>query len=440
MTVACARCHDHKFDPITAEDYTALAGVLANTQLVERPLKSGADADPEAPMAVRGDLLEATLRLAYTKEMRGAAVKQKRDASAFDAPIKVQEARVAELQKRGQGLDAGTLANGVRDAGTWVNGADPDWTVIDYRPGTYRDLPVFIRGNPARPGAVVPRRFLDVFSTGKSKPFREGSGRRELADAIVTDAAGLSARVFVNRVWGWVYGRHLVTTPSNFGELGDRPTHPELLDDLAARFVANRWSTKWLVRELVTSATYRQSSRHYAQYSAADPDNRWLWRAPRKRLELEGWRDAFLQVSGQLNPVGGGPSDNLDAAKSVRRTVFGKVSRERPADIHRLFDLPDPKGHGEKREATTTPVQQLYFLNSPFVCQAATALAKATTAGLSEPKGSRALFRKVLLREPTADELTTAAKLIRPAKDGGAPVWELLAHALLTSNEFLFLN
>ena len=157
-------------------------------------------------------------------------------------------------------------------------------------------------------------------------------------------------------------------------------------------------------------------------------------------MELEEWRDAFLQVSGQLNSVGGGPSDNLDAVKSVRRTVYGKVSRDRPADIHRLFDLPDPKGHGEKREATTTPVQQLYFLNSPFVRQAATALAKATTAGLSEKDGSTALFRKVLLRDPSVAELETAVKLVRPAKDGGAPAWELLAQALLTSNEFLFLN
>ncbi len=438
LTVACARCHDHKFDPITAEDYAALAGVMANTQLVERSLQPGADAD--AQMSVRGDLLDATLRLAYSKEMRGAAAKDKKDASAFDGPIKIQEERVAELQKRGKGFDAGILSNGVRDAGTWINGDDPAWTVIDYRPGKTRDLPVFIRGNPARPGGIVPRRFPAVLASAKAMPFRAGSGRAELADAIVTDAAGLTARVFVNRAWGWIFGRHLVGTPSNFGELGDRPTHPELLDDLAARFVANRWSMKWLVRELVLSATYRQSSRHDEKYAAAAPDNRWLWRAPRKRLELEVWRDAFLRVSGQLDLAGGGPSDNLDGIKSVRRTVYGKVSRERPADIHRLFDLPDPKGHGEKREATTTPVQQLYFLNSPFVRQAATALAKSATAGLSEEAGVEALFRRVLLRSPTGAELATARKLIRPSKNNAEPAWELLAQVLLTSNEFLFLN
>ncbi len=441
LTVACARCHDHKFDPITAEDYYALAGVMANTQLAERPLKPDADAGQNALMTVRLDLLDATLRLGYAKEMRGTALKEKKDATVFDPKIKAIEAKMADLKKREQALDtSGPTANVVRDAGTWVNGDDPAWTVVDYKPGQYRNLPVFIRGNPARPGEIVPRRFLGVLSSGEARPFREGSGRRELANAITTDAAGLTSRVFVNRVWGWVFGRHLVTTPSNFGSLGDRPTHPELLDDLAARFVANRWSVKWLVRELVTSAAYRQSSRHDEKAAASDPDDRWLWRAPRKRLELEEWRDAILQVSGQLSLAGGGPSDNLDGPKSVRRTVYGRVSRERPADIHRLFDLPDPRGHGEKRESTTTPVQQLYFLNSPFVRQSAATLAKATATGQSIEDGTKALFRRVLLRDPTADELMTARRLIQPAKEGGVPAWELLSQTLLASNEFLFLN
>jgi Protein of unknown function (DUF1553) len=245
--------------------------------------------------------------------------------------------------------------------------------------------------------------------------------------------------VFVNRTWGWVFGRALVTSPSNFGTLGDKPTHPELLEDLAARFVAKGWSVKWLVRELVLSAAYRQSSRHDERAAGVDPEDKWLWRAQRKRLELEQWRDAILQVSGQLDLAGGGPSDNLDNAKSVRRTVYGKVSRDRPADIHRLFDLPDPKFHGEKRDATTTPVQQLYFLNSPFVRQASAALAKSV-AGKSPDDGTTELFRRVYLREPTTEERETALKLIRPAKDGDKPAWELLAQLLLASNEFLFLN
>ncbi|WP_246173562.1 PSD1 and planctomycete cytochrome C domain-containing protein [Limnoglobus roseus] len=443
LTVACARCHDHKFDPITAEDYYALAGVMANTQLAERPLKADADADQETMMAVRRDLLDATLRLSYAKEMRGTAAKEKKDTAPFDPKIKELEAKVEELKRRDRRLDTRQVANVVRDAGTWVNGDDPAWTLIDYKPGEFRDLPVFIRGNPSRPGEIVPRRFLGVLSSGEPRPFQTGSGRRELADAIVTNASGLTARVFVNRAWGWVFGRHLVTTPSNFGALGDRPTHPELLDDLAARFVAKGWSMKWLVRELVTSAAYRQSSRHDEKAAVADADDRWLWRAPRKRLDLEAWRDATLQVSGQLSLAGGGPSDNLDSPRNTRRTVYGKVSRERPADIHKLFDLPDPRGHGEKRETTTTPVQQLYFLNSPFVRQSASAVAKAsatTSTGQSDEDRAKAIFRRVLLRDPTADELATALNLVRPTKDGDPPAWELLAQTLLASNEFLFLN
>lgn len=440
LTVACARCHDHKFDPISTADYYALAGVMANTQLAERPLKPEADASQDALTTVRLDLLDANMRLGYAKEMRGTALKEKKDTAQFEQQIKTFEALVASLKKKEKGLDTGPAANVVRDAGTWVNGADPAWTVIDYQPGKYRDLPVFVRGNPARPGPVVPRRFVEVLSA--RGPFKEGSGRRELADAIITDAAGLTARVFVNRTWGWVFGRPLVTTPSNFGALGDRPSHPDLLDDLAARFVAKGWSVKWLVRELVLSAAYRQSSRHDETAAVADPDDRLLWRAPRKRLELEAWRDAMLQVSGQLDlsgGAGGGPSDDLDSLRSVRRTVYGKVSRQRPSDIHRLFDLPDPKTHGEKREPTTTPVQQLYFLNSPFVRQAAAQLAKVA-AGMSSEEGVKLLFRRTLQRDPTAAERDTALKLICPAREGDPPAWALLAQALLTSNEFLFLN
>jgi len=440
LTVACARCHDHKFDPITTRDYYALAGVMANTQLAERPLKPNADADEDAMTSVRRDLLDSSMRLDYAKELRGTALKEKKDPAPFDQQIKTLQARVADLRKREKALDTGPAMNVVRDAGTWVNGDDPAWTTIEYQPGRYRDLPVFVRGNPARPGPIVPRRFLELLSPKDSQPFKTGSGRQELADAIVSQASGLTARVFVNRTWGWVFGRPLVNTPSNFGVLGERPTHPELLDDLAARFVANGWSVKWLVRELVLSSAYRQSSRHADKSAAIDPDDRWLWRAPRRRLELEAWRDAMLQISGELNLAGGGPSDDLDSSRSVRRTVYGKVSRERPSDVHRLFDLPDPKTHGEKREPTTTPVQQLFFLNSPFVRRAAGAVAKSTAAGKSEEEGTRALFRKVLLRDPTASEREAVRALIRPARVGDAPAWDLLAQTLLTSNEFLFLN
>ncbi|HYH64415.1 MAG TPA: PSD1 and planctomycete cytochrome C domain-containing protein [Urbifossiella sp.] len=437
LTVACARCHDHKFDPVTAEDYYALTGVMASTQLVERPLTADPDADTDAMSTVRLRLSEAGMKAGYAKELRTTAMKEGRDPTRFERDAKKYDAEVAELKAREKKLYSGPLTPAVRDAGTWVTADGDAWTSLTFKPGVMRDLPVFVRGNPMKTGpALVPRRFLRVLSAGEPEPFRMGSGRRELAEAIVTDARGLTARVFVNRVWGWVIGRPLVATPSNFGALGDPPTHPELLDDLAARFVANGWSVKWLVRELVLSAAYGQSSRHDDGFAARDADNRWLWRAHRKRLEVEGWRDAMLQVSGRLDLKGGGPSDDLDGPFAVRRTVYGKVSRQRAADVHRLFDLPDPKAHGEKREPTVTPLQQLYFLNSPYVRAAAVGAARQPARDGATPRDVvRLLYRRVLLRDPTAAETTAGLAL------AGAPAaWDVLAQALLASNEFLFLN
>ncbi|MFO0798385.1 MAG: PSD1 and planctomycete cytochrome C domain-containing protein [Gemmataceae bacterium] len=437
LTVACARCHDHKFDPVSSEDYYALAGVMASTQLAERPLVAEPDAITEELAAVRLGLMESGMRAGYAKELRGTAAKEGRDPAPFDRDAKKYDAEAAAWKEREKKLYAGPIAPAVRDAGTWVQADGEAWTNVNYKPGTPRDLPVFVRGNPMKPGpAPVPRRFLRVLSAGEPAPFRSGSGRRELAEAIVTDARGLTARVFVNRVWGWVVGRPLVATPSNFGALGDPPSHPELLDDLAARFVATGWSVKWLVREVVLSATYRQSSRLDSGFATTDADNRWLWRAHRKRLEVEGWRDAMLQVSGRLDLRGGGPSDDLDGPFSLRRTVYGKVSRQRASDVHRLFDLPDPKAHGERREPTVTPLQQLYFLNSPFVRSAAAGVARPAARDGTTPRDVvRLLYRRVLLRDPTAAEVAAGLALA-----GEPAAWDVLAQALLVSNEFLFLD
>ncbi len=442
LTVACARCHDHKFDPVSQADYTGLLGVMANTQLAERPLSPDpGGATAAALTTVRLRVLDTEMRLGYAKEMVGTAVKEKKDAAGLRDQVRKLSDALKEAKTQEAALYAGPIAPGVRDAGARVNGDDPAWTVVDYKPGQFRELPLFIRGNPAKPGPVVARRFLPVLSAGDPKPLRTGSGRLELADAIVGDAAPLAARVVVNRVWGWVFGRGLVGTPSNFGLAGEAPSHPELLDDLAARFVANGWRPKWLVREMVLSAAYRQSSRHHDAFARQDPDDRWLWRAPRRRLEVEGWRDAMLAASGRLDLKGGGPSDDLDDLNGVRRTVYGRVSRQRPPDVHRLFDLPDPKAHGEKREPTTTPVQQLYFLNSPFVRRAADGVAKAAvTEGAKPAATARALYRRVLLRNPTPAEAEAAVRLAGPAGGTGAPAWELVAQVLLASNEFLFLN
>ncbi|MCC7420540.1 MAG: PSD1 domain-containing protein [Planctomycetaceae bacterium] len=447
LTVACARCHDHKFDPIRTEDYYALAGVLASTQLVEWPLVQPSPESAASLTEVQRQIVDVELRFDYAKRQRDTAKGLGKDLASFDADVKNWEDTLKELKART--LFDGPIANGVRDAGLWINGEDPTWTLLDFRPGQSRDLPVFIRGNPANPGKSVPRRFLEVLSPAGARPFAAGSGRRELAEAMTRDAASLAARVIVNRVWGWHFDRPLVTTPSNFGRLGDPPSHPELLDDLAARFIESGWSLKWLHREIVLSATYQQrSSAGKPQTVSSSPqsldsDNRLLGRMNRRRLEAEALRDTVLATTRKLDRAMFGPSIPLDEAKFARRTVYATVSRQKPADLYRLFDVPDAKRHSELRLPTTTPLQQLYLLNSSFLQQQSDAVAREVLAeGVSDPVAVvRELFRRILLREPTAEELEESFRLVL-REDARIPPenWAVLAHSLFATNEFLFVD
>jgi hypothetical protein len=440
LTLACARCHDHKFDPLTMRDYYALAGVMASTRLVEWPLVRTSLADAEALTETREAIVDFNLRVSYAKAMRKAAEIEKQPTEPFEKLAEQHQKTLDDWKTRK--LFDGPIANVVRDAGVWVDDHDPDWTNMVYRAGEPRNLPVFVRGNPNNPGEIVPRRFLEVFSTGPARPFQHGSGRLELADAIVTDAAPLTARVVVNRVWGWHFGQPLVRTPGNFGALGERPSHPELLDDLAARFIDSGWSLKWLHREILLSATWQQSSRIRASRpTEVDPDNRLLWRMNRRRLEPEVWRDAVLSTSGQLDRRMFDKSDKLDEAKNYRRTVYGTITRQNPADVLRLFDFPDAKRHADQRTLTTSPLQQLYLLNGPFLQQAAEHVVTrqpgdSTDSSDARTDSVRQLFRTILLREPVASELDASLNLIgdEPTKQS----WQLLAHSLLATNEFLY--
>ena len=446
LTVACARCHDHKFDPIGTADYYAIAGVIASTQLVDRSLVATDAETAERLAETRRTQTDLELRLEYAKEQKGVAEKTHGDVEKAKREVVEAEAKVKAIRERPK-FD-GPTAPAVRDAGLWVDGSNPSWTWLDYRAGVGRDLPVFLRGSITSPGPITPRRFLAVLSPGDPEPFADsGSGRLALANAIVGEAKSLAARVIVNRVWGWHFGRPIVSTPSNFGKLGDAPSHPALLDDLAARFIANGWSLKWLHREIVRSTTYRQASRG-AEATAArsqDPENRWLGRVDRRRLDVESWRDALLAVDGSLDlSQVGGRSGELDRGEFRRRTVYGKVSRQRLADVLKAFDFPDPNRHGEARDQTTTPIQQLYFLNSPFLLARADTLARGTLANTCLPDPAdrvRHLYTAALQRDPTEAEVARAVRLVEA--DGGADrieSWSLLAQSLLISNEFLFVD
>jgi hypothetical protein len=433
MTVACARCHDHKFDPITNKDYYALAGVFSSLWLVKRPIVEMDPAQAEKLVWDHEKLIRIDGEYKNLKELDTIR-------EGLIPRVNQMKEEVERLTKQ-LAADETPMTHAVVDCGVWIDGSDPTVTWFDLRPGEPRDLPVFIRGNVANPGEIVPRRFLTVFAQGEPEPFRKGAGRLELADKIVGEAGSLAARVWVNRVWGWHFGQHLAPTPSDFGKQGQPPTHPELLEDLAARFVANGWSLKWLHREIMLSSTYRQASRQTEASAQADPTNRWLWRMTPRRLDLEAWRDRILQASGELDLEAGGPSVQIDDRNAPRRTVYTKISRGRPHAVLQLYDFPDASQHSPQRDVTTTPLQQLFVLNSEWMQHQAARLA-LRVSDIDDPASRvRALYRLALSRDPTAGEVDLGLSFLdRRKASEGRYAWEDYAHALLGANEFIFFN
>jgi hypothetical protein len=292
-----------------------------------------------------------------------------------------------------------------------VDGSDAHYTFLVYKPGESRDVPVFRNGNVATPGEIVPRRFLSVLSRGESR-FGKGSGRLELAEKIFSDGAALAARVIVNRVWGWHFGRPLVATASDFGVQGEAPTHPELLTHLAAEFVAHGWSLKWLNREIMLSAAYQQASRPRPEMMKADPTNTLVWRMAPRRMEIESYRDSLLRATGRLDHTMYGPSVDVEAPENLRRTVYGRVSRNRLSPLLKNYDFPDPMQSSGGRDLTTTSLQQLFVLNSPFLQDAATAVAKAIEGVPTEGRRIRELYRRLLSRDPDAAEMALAGRFL----------------------------
>ncbi|MCF7784596.1 MAG: DUF1549 and DUF1553 domain-containing protein [Prosthecobacter sp.] len=370
LTVGCARCHDHKFDPITMRDYYALAGVFASVQMVN----------------------------------------QRPDGKEEDNKVNADK------------MDVGTL-HIVRDESS-------------------RDLPVYDRGDMESPGLVkVPRGYLQVLSRGQPVNFKQGSGRGELAEQIASAANPLTARVMVNRLWDTLFGKPLARTTSNFGTTGDRPTHPELLDDLALRFMQNGWSVKKIMRELVLSATYRQSSQGSASNAQLDQANENLWRMERRRLSIEQYRDAVLAVSGDLD-VAGGASLDLSAADHHKRTLYSKVSRRELNKTLMLFDYPDANVHAARRSSSTTPTQKLFLMNSAFMIGQARALAqRIQLSAADDTTRIRHTYALLFAREPLAEELAVAQAFLQETpSDNALTGWEQLAQALLATNEMLYVD
>ena len=298
-----------------------------------------------------------------------------------------------------------------------------------------------LRGNPRNLGEEVPRRFLAVLSQGEPAPFSQGSGRLELAEAVSNHP--LAARVMANRIWHYHFGRGIVATPSNFGQLGERPTHPELLEYLADRFIAGNYSIKTLHREIMLSATYQLSSEFSERNFTEDPDNRLFWRANHRRLDAEALRDALLFVTGNLDPILGGPSSEL-TDEDRRRTVYASVSRFKPNNRLATFDFPDARSTNEKRNITHVPLQRLFFLNSGLIWrqaeQLATRLADGDTGDLARIQKA---YRLLYAREATDSEMQLGLDFlqnVRRSESAAAPAWWQYAQVLLSANEFLFVD
>jgi len=419
LTLACARCHDHKSDPITAQDYYALAGVFASVKLAEVPT------------------MDETLWKPVEKARAEVAglEKQIKDLAKKKQPVSELEAKVAKIKSTTPHYNM-LMANAVEEAALFVVKKEKEHgTKLDYKMGMARDLELMKRGNPNDLGEAVPRRFLSAFpsKSGIPRKFSTGSGRLELAQALVEDAAPLTARVMVNRVWKHHFGRGLVDTPSEFGNLGEAPTHPELLDDLTGRFIEHGWSIKWLHREILNSATWQQSS-VAAESEQRDPENKLYARMLRRRLDWEAWRDAILTATGQIDLKLGGPASTVSDLKNTRRSLYGASDRQDMDPMLRIHDVPDPGAHNPWRTETITPLQGLFVLNSPFMQQQADVLGQWAMKHTTEET-----YVRLFHRPPTAREAEVARQFVS-GREKDAAAWSQYAQALLAGNEMLFVD
>lgn len=323
------------------------------------------------------------------------------------------------------------------DAWLAGTGLAPDRAHVLYESGRIHEPHVFIRGNPERTGRRVSRRAPGLLGPQLAAPFAQGSGRLELANAIVSPDNPLTARVIVNRVWTHLFGSGLVGTPSNFGLRSDPPTHPRLLDYLAFRFMSEGWSIKKLQRWILLSGTWQQTSVDRPPLRSIDPENRLLWRANRRRMDFETLRDTLLAVAGRLDTTIGGRPIPLNDPGNVRRTIYGHINRSSLPSILSLFDFPSPDTHSPLRPKTTAPQQALYLMNSSFVMQQAGAVTESilTTPGIEPKNIPSQLYRTVIGRPTSSDETTRCLSYV---ENGGE--WKELVQALIVSNEFLFID
>jgi len=438
LTVSCARCHDHKFDPITLKDYYALYGVMASCD---------EDSDPAKLPLLPGGKAEASyenLRAGILAELRAADQKIAGNMSAMlglvlGGPVHVPVETVAMLadQRRlpRKSIDERTKVQTKLVKAELDPGAPPRAHVLRDKPKPVTPR-VFIRGNPARQGESVPRRF-PTFLGGETAPFKEGSGRLELAKAITSPQNPLTARVIANRVWMHHFDTGLVTTPGDFGMRSEPPVQKDLLDWLAATLIKQGWSLKKLHRSILLSSTWMQESIAPSQVAekkaeAVDPENRLFWRQNRQRLEWEAMHDALLAASGCLDStIGGRPVKLFTEPFPKRRAVYAYIDRQNLPGTLRVFDFASPDMMNPQRSTTSVPQQALYMMNSPFVIAQAEALAAGPdfASSMPEQRQVQALYRSIFSRDASPKEVGAAIAFVKatdaaPREPELPPAWQ----------------
>ena len=438
LTVSCARCHDHKFDPIPQKDYYAVAGIFLSTDtrygtfeaqgnnhpagLIELPANAGVPLGPTMGAQQRTLLATAHERAAEEANRAGELREQARTARQRgeeppNLQIQLVRARAAEglnrnlesilerFDERGNPTQANLVAMGAVERSRSVNAR-----LLD-------------RGELDKPGETVPRGFVQLISDGDEPKITKGSGRLEFAEWVADEENPLTARVWANRVWLHLFGEPLVPTPDNFGMSGQQPTNPELLDHLASRLIANGWSTKKLIREIMLSRAYAMSSTFDERAASIDPDNTLLWRMPKKRLDAEAIRDSMLLAAGLLElraPTGSrialaeggmrGPQQErlmsfISGNTDNHRSVYLPIVRDRVPESLEVFDFAEPAFVTGRRDVTNVPTQALYLLNSGEMARISDAFAARVVDGASDENGRIALaFEIAYGRKPTSSE------------------------------------
>jgi hypothetical protein len=477
LTVACARCHDHKFDPIPTKDYYAVAGIFTSTELKignsgtvggrggipAAKLPDGANV-PVGPTLSKAEVAKLREQLDDLKKQRDEAIQEAMKTKEPSIRLVTVTTRIGVIESQIEQYDADN--NHKKIAMAVADRTFP------------KDMPIHLRGEVDKTGETVARGFVQVLGNAGVKIPRGTSGRKELADWVASDKNPLTARVYVNRVWLHLFGKGIVTTPDNFGTTGTAPSHPELLDYLASTFTKKGWSTKEMVRELVLSHTYRLSSDHHRGNDAIDPDNVQLWRMSKRRLDAEEIRDAMLAVSGDLDakPADGSPVAKLAGTSqfigrfmglgtmdSNKRSVYLPIVRENVPEALELFDFAEPSLVTGQRDDTSVPAQGLYLLNNPKVMGWADGAAQKLKKYDSETERIQQAFKMSLGRMPTQKEEAAATAFmakfkktearnapatggfrpgVRPGKtpDVDAMAWAALVQALFATAEFRYLD